>query len=212
MKNYQAASLTLSGNRSSRSFASGAVVLLHIGLVIAITQGLDVRVPFLAPNTSTTRVIDPPPATPPKPLVWQPVPTTRPIPSDPTAPPLPPIDNGGNTITEIAAQLPDTTPRTAAKPAVSLPRTDPRHPLSQPPYPASARRAGTEGTVELSLYVLVSGRIGEAKVARSSGSNELDEAAMREALRAWRLIPQRVDGVTVAAWHNIAVTFQLRNN
>jgi protein TonB len=210
MKHYHTSSIAFSGTGSSRSFAFAAVVLLHIGLIVTIAAGLGPREIFAPPHSSKTWVIEPPPVTPLQPVAWKPVPTAPPKPIDINGPVLPPID-GGHPITEVPSQPLMAARQPIAQPVITLPTPDARHPLSQPAYPASARRTGAEGTVELALLVLENGRIGEAKVAHSSGFSELDEAAVKEALRAWHLIPQRVDGVAVSAWHNIAVTFRLKN-
>ncbi|NIP98177.1 MAG: TonB family protein, partial [Akkermansiaceae bacterium] len=48
----------------------------------------------------------------------------------------------------------------------------------QPPYPKSARRAGTEGRVLLAVQVRSDGRVGSVRVSESSGSAVLDSAAV----------------------------------
>ena len=93
-------------------------------------------------------------------------------------------------------------PRTA-------PKSDPRRPLSQPEYPPSSRRAGEAGTVILEIYVLENGRVGEARVKQSSGFPRLDEAAVREVKRSWRLVPGTENGKPAPMWGQFAVTFKL---
>ena len=95
-----------------------------------------------------------------------------------------------------------TVPRTA-------PKSDTRRPLSQPEYPPSSRRAGEAGTVILEVYVLENGRVGEARVKQSSGFPRLDEAAVREVKRSWRLVPGTENGKPVPMWGQFAVTFKL---
>jgi protein TonB len=90
------------------------------------------------------------------------------------------------------------------------PRSDPRHPVSQPPYPSASQRLGEEGVVILSLYVLENGRVGEARVEKSSGFERLDDAAVRHAKSRWRLLPGTLNGKPHAAWMQIAVRFQLK--
>lgn len=90
-------------------------------------------------------------------------------------------------------------------------RVDPAHPLTQPNYPAAARRNGEQGRVELMLYILANGKVGEAHIDRSSGFQRLDESALREALRSWRFIPQQENGVATASWQRFAITFRLEN-
>ena len=81
--------------------------------------------------------------------------------------------------------------------------------MTQPEYPPSSRRAGEAGTVILEVYVLENGRVGEAKVKQSSGFPRLDEAAVREVKRSWRLVPGTENGKPVPMWGQFAVTFKL---
>lgn len=81
--------------------------------------------------------------------------------------------------------------------------------ITQPEYPPASRRAGEEGTVQLQVFVLDSGRAGEVKVARSSGFPKLDEAAINEVKRNWRFVPGKEDGKPTSMWHTFAVTFRL---
>lgn len=205
-------SATLLNHRRTNPLAMGLVVLLHMALVVAIGNGLGVKPPLSLPPELWVSVIESPalPTPPPKP------PTTiefRDPPVRPIEPAivLPPVEGAHSGITQKPA-ITETKPTepTPTK-AVTPPAIDPRHPLTQPAYPASSRRAGEEGTVELMLYVLADGRIGDARVARSSGFHRLDEAAVKEALRRWRLRPQREEGAAVSAWHKIAVTFRLES-
>lgn len=54
-----------------------------------------------------------------------------------------------------------------------------------PVYPAAARRAGEQGTVVLSVMVDADGRVSAVTVASSSGSMELDDAAIA-AIKRWQ--------------------------
>jgi protein TonB len=81
--------------------------------------------------------------------------------------------------------------------------------ITQPEYPPASRRAGEEGTVNLQVYVLETGRAGEIKIAKSSGFPKLDEAAVKEVQRNWRFVPGKEDGKPVPMWHIFAVTFRL---
>jgi len=77
-----------------------------------------------------------------------------------------------------------------------------------PPYPASARRRGIEGTVTIAARVGASGEAQELKLAASSGDATLDSAAM-EAVRDWRFIPARRGEQAVDAWVRIPFVFRL---
>ena len=53
------------------------------------------------------------------------------------------------------------------------------------------------------------GRCSEISVVKSSGFPKLDEAAVKEVQRNWKLVPAKEDGKPVAAWFTFAVTFRL---
>jgi len=86
---------------------------------------------------------------------------------------------------------------------------DSRHPLSQPPYPPGEIRAGNTGTADIEIYVLPTGRVGDARIVKSTGFPALDQSAMDEAKRKWRLTPATRDGLPIAQWHRLRVTFKL---
>ena len=91
------------------------------------------------------------------------------------------------------------------------PRNDPRHPLTQPPYPASYIRQGIEGNVDVEILVQPNGRIGDARVVRSSGYDLFDRAALDEARRSWRMLPATRNGEPYAQWYRLRVVFKLKN-
>jgi protein TonB len=86
---------------------------------------------------------------------------------------------------------------------------DARHPLSQPPYPAPDIRLGNEGNADVEVYVLPNGRVGDARIARSTGFERLDRSAIEEAKRNWKLIPATRDGQPIAQWYKVRVTFKI---
>lgn len=81
----------------------------------------------------------------------------------------------------------------------------------KPGYPLEARQQGYEGKVLLKVEVLQTGRVGEVKVARTSGHQILDQSALT-AVKKWRFIPARRGRIPILAWVNIAIRFQLRNS
>jgi protein TonB len=115
----------------------------------------------------------------------------------------------GAPLTEIGPPSLTGTEPGSAEPIITAPEIDPRIGLSEPPYPASEIRAGHAGTVLISIHVLENGRVGEVRLDQSSGYPKLDDSALREA-RRWRLKPAMRDGVPVAMWKQIPVTFQLQ--
>ncbi len=88
---------------------------------------------------------------------------------------------------------------------------DPRHPLTQPPYPPAAIRGNEEGALNLSILVGTDGRVRDVKVAESSGSSRLDQAAMSEAKSHWRLRPAMRNGVPFEQWLTLRVVFHLES-
>ena len=191
-----------------------AIVLLHVGMFWALNSGLSHQLIDVVLGPIETRMIEeapkndePPPPPPPK--IETPPPFVPPpevaidIPAD--AAPTTAITQTTTTRPVVApppVAAPPSTPKTA-------PRSDPRRPLSQPEYPPSSRRAGEAGTVILEVYVLDTGRVGEARVKQSSGFPRLDEAAVREVKRSWRLVPGTENGKPVPMWGQFAVTFKL---
>jgi len=199
---------------TGRLIAISTVVLLHVGLLYVIQEGLDRDRSGLNTGPLDVKMIEevlpeekePPP---PPPKIDTPPPFVPPpdiaieIPSDaaPTA-----------AITATTVRPPPTPPPMAATVVRSPPRSDPRRPFTEPEYPPTARRLGQEGTVVLLIYVLDSGRVGDVKIHKSSGFPKLDEAAEREARRSWRFIPAREGDKPVADWGQFAVTFRLTDD
>ncbi len=76
-----------------------------------------------------------------------------------------------------------------------------------PHYPESARAAGIEGMVLLSVHVTAEGAVDSARVVRSIP--ELDAAAIESAYRM-RFRPARSFGEPAATWIAVPVSFKLR--
>ena len=97
------------------------------------------------------------------------------------------------------------------RPFIQGVRMDARHPLSQPYYPPDVIRAGGQGSLELEIYVLPTGRVGDARILRTSGFDSLDRAAIQEAKRNWRLLPATRNGEPFAQWYSLRVVFKLED-
>lgn len=91
--------------------------------------------------------------------------------------------------------------------------------VSQPPalskpencrddYPFLSRVLGDEGTTELSFTVAADGAVSEIKVAKSSGSDRLDDAA-KDCVAKWRYRPALKDNVLVDAPMTVKVNWNL---
>lgn len=197
-----------------RGLVFAVIVLLHFGMFWLLNSGLSHQIIDVVLGPIETRMIEeapdneePPPPPPPK------IETPPPFVPPPEIAIEIPADAPANTAIQTAVNTrPTVAPPIAAPPAPTArtaPRSDTRRPLTQPEYPPSSRRAGEAGTVILEVYVLENGRVGEARVKQSSGFPRLDEAAVREVKRSWRLVPGTENGKPVPMWGQFAVTFKL---
>jgi protein TonB len=79
---------------------------------------------------------------------------------------------------------------------------------AKPEYPLSAARNGETGTVTLALLVGTDGRVTGSRVQKSSGSRDLDRAAVN-ALSLCQFKPAMHDGLPEAGWAQIAYVWSL---
>lgn len=75
-------------------------------------------------------------------------------------------------------------------------------------YPPQALRRREEGTVTLRVYVDANGDPETVELQRSSGSRNLDQAAIR-AVRTWKFRPGMQDGRPVGGWVVVPIQFRL---
>ena len=191
-----------------------AIVLIHVGMFWALNSGLSHQIIDVVLGPIETRMIEeapeenePPPPPPPK--IETPPPF---VPPPEIAIDLPAETAQNTAISNVTTTRPVAAPPPVAAPAPiprTAPKSDTRRPLSQPEYPPSSRRAGEAGTVVLEVLVLENGRVGDARVKKSSGFPRLDEAAVKEVKRSWRLVPGTENGKPVQMWGQFAVTFKL---
>ncbi len=126
--------------------------------------------------------------------------------------------------TQKAASTMDTTPRPLAEAASqstgsTLPAADkqvseisaqPTYGSNPPPrYPDTSRRRAEEGIVELQVMVSASGVAETIAIARSSGFEALDQAALN-AVKRWRFIPGTRNGSPIPTTILVPVRFQLK--
>ncbi len=75
-------------------------------------------------------------------------------------------------------------------------------------FPSSALRLGLQGTALLAVDVDREGDVTAVALARSSGHDALDRAAL-DAVRAWHFAPATDDGLPVASRVEVPVTFRI---
>jgi protein TonB len=65
-----------------------------------------------------------------------------------------------------------------------------------------------QGTVTLRVLIGADGHAAQAQVETSSGFERLDHAAL-QAVRSWKYLPGKRNGVPEAMWFNVPVKFVL---
>lgn len=195
----------------------GLVAALHVAALFAIARSLGI-VPTLAttPDDIEATVIDevPPPEPPEQIIDFRPDNPVRLIVPEPETVPIEQDTLSDRIVAEVRPvdQIPIGPGTAEPEPANILNvRADPRRPLSQPPYPASLIRSGTEGFVDVEVFVQPNGRVGDARIVRSSGYELFDRATLDEARRNWKLLPATRDGEPFAQWYRLRVVFRLKN-
>ena len=87
-------------------------------------------------------------------------------------------------------------------------------PLNNPGFvPAAQADHMQPDDLVVGIEVLVNpnGRVGDARIFRSSGFSAFDRSTLEEAKRKWRFLPATRDGVPEAKWHRLQVVFRLKN-
>ena len=137
-----------------------------------------------------------------------PLPLTVPTPF--TAPPIESPVTAVETPAAVQASIQQPVPVAPPPIEVTPPRFDAAYlDNPAPSYPALARRTREEGRVLLRVLVSADGRAQTVDLARSSGSERLDDAAI-EAVRRWRFVPARRGDENIAAHVHVPVVFSLR--
>lgn len=77
-----------------------------------------------------------------------------------------------------------------------------------PAYPAQSKRLGEQGRVLLHVYVAETGAAERVELKQSCGFDRLDEAAIA-AVKRWKFVPGKRNGVAEAMWVNVPIVFAL---
>ncbi len=204
----------------------GAIVALHAGAVWSLSgaKRTVAAVPAAVPITislAQPRVEPPPPPPPPK---REPPPprakavTPRAAPAPVQAAPLvaaetPLVAASAETVQVAREPVEEAPEPVAAAPKIDEPVTEPkgyagylRNPA--PDYPAAAQKRGLEGQVVLKVHVLASGQPDNVTVAKSSGHQILDDAALK-AVTQWAFAPARRGRTAIDGWVQVPLTFKI---
>ena len=208
-----------------------AVVALHVGFIWVLQSGLLMRaVEIIVPAEVLSQFIEPPapkinpispvvpvspaPPTTPKPVKRAEAKTPAPQPlaiADPTPSP--------NAPTGVTTPQPDPAPIAAAvaaapvgpsaSSAIQLPSSDAGYLQNpKPPYPALSRRLNEQGKTTVRVMIGADGLPQRAEIAKSSGFDRLDQAALATVMR-WRYVPGKRGGVAEAMWFNVPINWVL---
>ena len=206
-----------------------SVVLFHAVALWALQTGLlrraaEIVIPaqvlaeFVTPPTPEAKEPPPPAQPPPKPMPRQPVvrqqaprPVAKP---DPIAAPNAPM----GVAEAVPAPVTEAPPTPAAPPAPPSPPAPPRIELPssnagylnnpKPTYPAISRRLGEQGKVVLRVFIDAEGSPQQIEIRQSSGYERLDQQAL-DAVRRWRFVPGKRNGVPEAMWNIVPINFVL---
>lgn len=126
---------------------------------------------------------------------------------------LAPTVNSANTessqpTTEVASSVGDSSDKPSPTPVVELPSKAAYLNNPKPAYPAISKRLGEEGTVKIKVLIGVDGLVKELRLSRSSGFERLDDAALT-AVKQWRFVPGKRNGVPDTMWFDVPVRFEL---
>jgi len=208
------------GKAGKFALVAGLHVLVALGVInsmnsktISLPAVLDDALVWVKPEI-------PPPSPPPQP----PKPQLRSAPPEVVVPkvevdvPLPPIEPQVAATTEAAPE-PALPAQSEAPPAPAVQPSSNSGQMrnavladangcAKPDYPMRAARNGETGTVTLALLVGADGRVQQSRVQSSSGSRELDRAAVN-ALSLCQFQPANNNGIAEAGWAQIAYVWTL---
>jgi TonB family protein len=108
---------------------------------------------------------------------------------------------------EIQDSAPPTGAISAATTIILPPRPDPAIRNANPTLPAALAKVGSQAEVLLTILVEADGSIGDARVAKSSGTALLDQLAQNFAKANWRFRAATANGAAVADWTTVLVKF-----
>ena len=146
-----------------------------------------------------------PPKPPPKPK-----PVIKPVAKPVIKPMARPVEQPPALPQPVAAPAPAPAPPAAPAPKPVTPASASAGYLKNPApeYPPLALRRNWEGTVLLRVHVLGSGKPGEIQIQKSSGHEQLDDAALA-AVKRWSFVPAKQGDTPIDGWVSVPVDFKL---
>lgn len=199
----------------------GIVAALHVAVGAALINNMNsisVSMPKLAEEIVVFLPKIEPPPPPPEPP--KPVPKVAPTPKpfvpevEVEVPQQPQVEQVMETasVPDPAPPVPGPTTTEVAPPANpgsgSLRTAVLNDGCSVPDYPTRAARNGEEGTVTLALLVGANGKVSDSRIQKSSGSRDLDKAAI-SALSMCSFKPAMAGSAPEAGWAQIAYVWKL---
>ncbi|MDB5934829.1 MAG: transporter substrate-binding protein [Massilia sp.] len=213
----------MNDGKSTKVTKIAAVAIFHVILAMLLIKSMNSRsisMPHMPEEVVllfTPEAPPPPPPEPPKPKHQvAPPQIVAPPPEVEVTQPPPPDAVAAVVSTEPAPQQPAAPAQPEATAAPASPNSGVMHTAvladangcAKPDYPAKAARDGVSGTVTLALLVGTDGRVAGSRVQSSSGSRELDKAAIA-ALSMCKFKPATNGGVAEQAWGQIAYVWTL---
>ncbi|WP_130903687.1 energy transducer TonB [Pseudomonas sp. Sample_22] len=209
-------------------------LVLHGAVIVWVNQTPAPQLPVVPPeippmtiefSQPAPPVVEPPP---PEPIV-QPVVEPPPPVEDELAvkpPPPKPIPKPRPVVKPVAKPVAKPVPQQPAPPAPPQPVAAPPAPPAPAPitpasanagylhnpapeYPSIAMRRGWQGTVLLRVHVLASGKPGEIQIQKSSGRDQLDDAALA-AVKRWSFVPAKQGDVAQDGWVSVPIDFKIK--
>lgn len=201
---------TMSTQGRPKYVGIAVVVLLHLGLIWAAIHMIRSHGEARQTDVLTTEIIqdvppppeeEPPPPPPEVDIELAPMPDMVVLPEIvfDTPPPPAAIQQVAHvdTVPDVQPPAPAPTPAPEPKPpgVVKQPGLPKR--LVKPDYPRRSRQLNEEGTTTMRVCINENGRVSEANVTQSSGSQRLDDAALTwvRGLRGFQ--PKTIDGKAV---------------
>lgn len=197
--------LIAQGSKEGKAVSLAITIAIQVGVILALVAGLaasQLKHELLAINASVERPkVVPKAPPPPPPNLVRPPPVTTVIPQFAIQAPPPPAAPA-----PVKAAPP--APPAVVKPTElkAIART---HTL--PPYPTISQRLGEQGTSQLQVNIDTTGVVTDCKIAKSSGSQRLDDAACDYVKGHWRWQPPTQEGKAVSANTLVDVVWNLKN-